>query len=508
MKRFYLLFVFFCLLRPGCSFGQHTFQQIYRAGSDQTPGILPTTDGGYLITADAWIRTNAVGDTLWTRHYNAGLCNAALQTNDGGYALAGYTYDAGAGSSDYFLTRMDSAGAIQWARTYGGLYYDEAYALQQTADSGFILAGNTWSFGAGGWDIYLIKTDKNGLLQWTRTIGGAGEDKAATVVQVGDGGYVVAGYTTSFGSAGPDAYLVKTDRNGNLLWSKTYNGPGGEFVASIRETTDQGFICTGQAVNFSTGTHDLLLMKTDSAGTPLWSRFFNLHNNFGNAIAQTADGGFIITGSTELSSANGNDVCLLKTNSQGDTLWTRAFGGDGDDAGTGVQQVNASEYVLVGLTGSFGGGYYLLKTDSLGNAGCNQWHITMGVSDSLVTEQIVNSTVGSGGTSLPFAPTRGFGSSIASLCSGGVGALSLSGEVRIYPNPSAGHFTIALMNPAGDRSFRILNLLGREVYAGKLENMPSLEIQLPDVPDGIYVVQIKRKDDILCRKILVERNAP
>jgi hypothetical protein len=139
------------------------------------------------------------------------------QTSDGGYIVAGYTYSFGAGGYDILLIKTDANGDVEWAKTYGGTSdNDYAYSVQQTSDGGYILAGYTASFGAGDLDIFLIKTDANGNIQWAKTYGGTNEDRAYSVQQTSDAGYIVAGYTSSFGAGGYDIFLIKTDANGNI----------------------------------------------------------------------------------------------------------------------------------------------------------------------------------------------------------------------------------------------------------------------------------------------------
>ena len=149
--------------------------------------------------------------------------SSVQQTSDGGYIVAGYTGSFGAGG-DIFLIKTDASGNVIWAKTYGGTGYEEAFSVQQTSDGVYIVAGYTYSFGAGCRDIFLIKTDANGNVQWAKTYGGTDYDRASSVQQTSDGGYIVAGYTESFGVGGSDVFLVKTDANGNIQWAKTYGG--------------------------------------------------------------------------------------------------------------------------------------------------------------------------------------------------------------------------------------------------------------------------------------------
>ena len=192
--------------------------------------------------------------------------SSVQQTSDGGYIIVGTTHSFGAGDLDIFLIKTDANGDRIWAKTYGGTDRDEGYSVQQTSDGGYILAGLTESFGVGGGDIFLIKTDANGNVQWAKTYGGAYWDFASSVQQTSDGGYIIAGTTRSFGAGGYDILLIKTDANGNIIWAKTYGGASDEGASSVQQTSDGGYIVAGYTWSFSAGSSDIFLIKTDASG--------------------------------------------------------------------------------------------------------------------------------------------------------------------------------------------------------------------------------------------------
>jgi len=187
------------------------------------------------------------------------------QTSDGGYIVAGVTASFGTGDEDVFLLKTDASGNLQWAETFGGVYFDVAYSVQQTSDGGYIVAGYTYSFGAGSYDVFLLKTDASGNLQWAKTFGGSGGDYAWSVQQTSDGGYIVAGFTGSFG-AGGDVFLLKTDASGNLQWAKTFGGSDYDRTYSVQQTIDGGYIVAGRTSSFGAGGYDAFLLKTDANG--------------------------------------------------------------------------------------------------------------------------------------------------------------------------------------------------------------------------------------------------
>ncbi len=301
------------------------------------------------------------------------------QTDDGGYVLTGVTSSFGAGAEDVYLVRTNPAGDEMWSQTFGGTDDDNGWAVQQTPDGGFIIAGFTSSFGAGGVDVYLIRTDSMGELLWTKTYGGEGDDYAWAIQPATDGGYIIAGQTESFGAGNVDAYLIRIDEDGEALWEQTYGGGDVDRSFSVQQTSDGGFILAGITFSFGAGGRDGYAVKTDSAGALQWERTFgDFGDDVAHSIDHTDDGGYLVMGYTNSFDAEDYDVYLIKLDALGETQWTQIFGGRADDRViTGAQTADGG-YILVGYTKSFGAGNwdaYLIKTDPTGNP---QWTKTFG----------------------------------------------------------------------------------------------------------------------------------
>jgi parallel beta-helix repeat protein len=260
--------------------------------------------------------TEARAPTEWNKTYGGISWDEAwalVQTSDGGYALAGETSSFGAGGYDFWLVKTDASGNMEWNKTYGGTNNDWAYALVQTVDGGYALAGQTLSFGAGSWDCWLVKTDASGSMQWNKTYGGTSTDEAYALVQTSDGGYALAGLTYSFGAGDRDFWLVKTDASGNALWNRTYGGISNDEVRALLQTGDGGYALAGETSSFGAGSNDFWLVKTDASGAMQWEKTYGgTGNDWGPALVQTSDGGYALGGTTSSFGVSNYDFWLVK----------------------------------------------------------------------------------------------------------------------------------------------------------------------------------------------------
>ncbi len=305
--------------------------------------------------------------------------NSVEQTSEGGFIIAGYTSSYGAGSYDLYLIKTDSSGNSQWQKTFGGGHRERGGRVRQASDGGFIVVGNTKSYGAGGTDVYLIKTDSSGNSQWQKTFGGSDYDYGTSVQQTSDGGYIICGETWSYGAGLADVYLIKTDYSGSSQWEKTFGGSEGDWGCSVQQTSDGGFVILGYTASYGAGGTDVYLIKTDSSGNSQWQKTFGGSDyDEGYSVQQISDGGFIITGYTRSYGVGNGDVYLIKTDSSGNSQWQKTFGGNELDRGQWVQQTSDGGFIVTGYTRSYGAGsadVYVIKTDSLGNS---QWQQTFG----------------------------------------------------------------------------------------------------------------------------------
>jgi hypothetical protein len=347
-------------------------------GNEIAFALAPTSEGGYIMAGYTQsdtipndflvVKTNADGDVIWSATYGGDQYESAESiqpTSDGGYVIVGSTNSFGAGGYDIYLVKIDALGNILWTRTYGGYGNEYAYSMQQTTDNGYVIAGMTTSYGAGNDDYYLVRIDSQGDTLWTRTYGSPFPEQARCMQRTSDGGFVVAGYTMSAYAWG--VYVVKTDSQGDTMWTHLYEPPYPQSDAigayTIKQTSDLGYVIAGYAL-VPCMTSDLLVIRTDSMGDTLWLRIYpNNGDEAAYDICETHDGDFDIVGYNSAEYQD-EDVYFVRIDSQGDMVWSRTIGGASDDAGHALIRESGGCRIIAGSTSSFGAGgsdFYLVK---------------------------------------------------------------------------------------------------------------------------------------------------
>lgn len=378
---------------------QTKFQRVYGTPSLGGDGLThqQTSDGGYIINARIFsgscednylIKTDPFGNAQWSKTYGGANCeegHSVQQTTDGGYVMAGETASWGSGDYDYCVMKTDAAGVLQWAKTYGHSSGEAAHSVHQTTDGGFVVFGQYSSFTLNGnYDFGLVKTDAAGVMQWTKLYGTSGLEQGRFVRQTSDGGYIMTGIN---GTGNPNIYVVKTDVNGNLVWTGSIGGAMEDYAHCVRQTTDGGYILGGGTKSYGAGGTDAFLVKLTSNGILDWARTFGGAGEEASlSVQQTIDGGYALAGVTNSVGSGWDDLFIVKTDNMGNTQWTKAYGGSSQD-GPGVffamdkkvylHQTTDGGYSLTAYSGSFAGGFvYLVKTDSNGDGNCNQVNVT------------------------------------------------------------------------------------------------------------------------------------
>jgi len=459
-------------------------------------------------------------DTIWTRIIGGELNDygySVEQTNDGGFIIAGCTNSFGAGFDDCYIIKTDESGNTIWAKTYGGSETDKAYSVQQTRDNGYIIAGHTCSFGSGLCDVWLLKLNANGDTTWTKTYGGSDYDFSKSVMQLSDGGYIIAGHTGSSGAGSYDFYLIRTDSLGEVLWENTCGGNQWDMAWSVDTTADGGFITTGWTESFGAGGEDIYIIKTDADGDTLWTKTIGgTNDDDGREIQLTSDGRFIIVGSTKSYYPGLRYIYLVKFDSSGDTLWTKAYGGPDGNWGYSVHQTTDNGYVIAGYKYSYTSLWdaFIVRTDADGDT---LWTRTFGWVDWDYAH-CVRQTLGGGyivtGWAEPYGPDYDH-----------IWLLRLEAETDIdnksgnlipekfaiaqnYPNPFNAQTVINYTSPsASDVKICIYDILGCKVETLVNKQQPAGYHQTiwnaDGFSSGIYFYKIQAGDYSETKKLLL-----
>jgi hypothetical protein len=450
-------------------------------------------------------------DTLWTKTFGGSDNDwgySIQQTADDGYIITGTTESFGAGSGDVWLIKTDANGDTLWTKTFGDTANDAGYSVQQTNDGGYIITGSTESFGAGTADVWLIKTDANGDSLWTKTFGESGFDEGWSVQQTSDGGYVITGHLYA------SLWLIKTDANGDTLWTKSYYRDDYNVGHSVQQTTDGGYIITGFFECFILWEpcySFTWLLKTDVIGDTLWTKAFGIPATFsysyGYSVQQTSDEGYILTGTGSILGES-----LIKTDANGDTQWTKNISG----TGYSVQQTIDGEYIITGLKWGPSADVELIKTETNGNT---LWTNTFGGSDDDEGRSVQQTSDGgyiiAGGTNSSGAGGGDVwlirvASDITSIDENPHAFSNNYQLFQNYPNPfnSATTIEFSLLH-SGFVTLKIYNLLGQEIAILVSKKLSAGSYQYEwnarDLPSGVYYYKIDVSDYSLVKKALLIR---
>jgi PKD repeat protein len=317
-------------------------------------------------------------DTLWTKTIggtSSEYGSSIQQTSDDGYIISGRTYSYGAGNTDAWLIKTDDLGNVDWFQTYGDTGPDQANCVKQTIDGGYIITGSKYIFDELDSDLWLIKTDENGNIEWEHTYGGTDYDSGRSVIQTLDENYLVAGSTTdNFYTDGPLGWVLKTDAQGNEIWNNIFGTYfTSEVFESIEETLDGGYILAGSKPYYTYSPHEAWLVKIDEEGNQEWEEYFGDegYDSF-KSVIQTTDGGYIMSGSLDTAPFGEGHykAWLVKTDSYGNFEWEQTYG-DSDEynAGRSAMQTLDEGYFLAGWIENLGSqrDVFLTKTDCDGN---------------------------------------------------------------------------------------------------------------------------------------------
>jgi len=317
------------------------------------------------------------------------------QTADGGCVVAGNTASFGASFTNMWILKLNSDMGIVWQKSCGGSGPDVAYAIQETVDRGYVVAGKTSSYGAGSSDIWVLKFHSDGTTAWQKTYGGTDADVAYAIQQTSDGGYILAGETESPISPNKDIWVLKVNPDGDISWQKTYGGPWDDVAYSVRQTLDGGYILAAHTHAVDDESGDIWVLKLHVDGSTAWQKTYGGDDDDrALSIVATPDGGYAVAGATESYGAGSSDIWVLKLHADGSSAWQKTYGGDSYDAGYAMQQTSDGGYVVAGWTSSFGVGYGDIWVLKLNADGSVAWQNTYGDADMNVASAIQQTSDG------------------------------------------------------------------------------------------------------------------
>jgi len=459
-------------------------------------------------------KTDLEGNPIWSKIYGKQAEEIALAvsaTNDGGLIMTGYSNSFG--SDNILVVKTDFQGDLEWSKTYSGIISgDWGNDIKQTNDGGYIITGKLYTAIAdNALDMTLIKTDETGNIQWSKIYGDEHINFGKKVIQTTDGGYLVIGITHIQDGGPSDIYLVKTDINGMPEWSKTYGGEGWDFGNFAAEIND-GYLVGGHGDLLAYGMSDIILMFLDLDGTIIWSKVYGgTGSEWGEDMMINQDGTILITGMTNTTGNGQTDFILMNIDSDGNAIWNMVYGGNNFDHGICMAQSN-NRIFCSGYTESFGNGQndmYLLKTDLQGISGCfeNSWEIDYQdfplQSDTLNTFSDFQPNVNS--VLLEQQDQNILPEHICTISD--IHYYEQSGNVQIFPNPFVSEFNLLLTN-FKDKNIciEIYDITGKMLMKRFLsadQESFNNQISLPNPKPGLYLIHLRDNDEFWFSKRLL-----
>lgn len=490
---------------------------------ERAQAIFSTYDNGYLVNGvttsygigdvDALtLKTDAQGQILWSFTYgtpNYDNPEIAIQTFDHNMVFAGRT-NVQPGSTSALIYKLDSAGNVLWSKVFGLNSNTGFVSLIETSDHGYAAVGNIPTA------ILLVKTTANGDTLFTRKYDGAGAEFGASLFQLPDSGFLICGrqQTTTGGNLESDGILLRTDASGNITWTKSYGDSLWEEFTSVQPTNDGGFIITGSTVTFGAGNFDILLMKTDSTGDILWTKTFGgAESDASYDIHVNPDDSYVLSGYTESlgyghRGIDSSNVFLLKTNNVGDLVWMQVYGDGLQDEAFRSNKANDGGYLISGFTRNYilndSSQILFIKTDSLGNTGCHEQSVQPADSNIVMPYVPVNFIQSSGlplDTILLIRSVANPPNEDACLFSALKSSEKYNPGNRVYPNPFTSHLLVDLKET--NSKIVITDLLGHPLIT-MAASVPAITINTEELKAGVYLISIISSDRSLERRLIIK----
>ncbi len=477
---FSLLFCFHAIgqiktFRKVFSQGLYTFGRSIVVDSDGSNLITGSVNLGGTFDSDLYLlKTDSNGNVVWNKTYikpgiDWGICLKRIPSD--GYIISGYT-SRGAGGYDVLLMKIDSLGNEVWSKTFGGSDWDFGNSVDILPDGGFMVAGETYSYGQGNADMYLIRTNSSGDTLWTKTMGYTGEDRASCVKTTTDGHIVITGCISDTVSHYKRISLMKLDVQGVQIWNKLYGYTLDNEGMTVLQTANGGFIIGGYTSKADSTQKNAYVMRTDAQGDSLWSQYYQWnHDDAIHDIIENADGTLVYTGVMEGFGNSPDDMLIFKSDAAGNWLVGGSFGGASTEEGFGVKATPDGGFIAVGSTNSYGSSIssiYLVKTNQLLYA----------------KDSIIYSTTD-------------------------IKTYQKESPCMVYPNPFKEKTNIVLTEKSTNIHLELYDLMGRNlpVHWSRFVSQEKtiLELYREDLPPGVYFYNIIVDNQIAQRgKIIAE----
>jgi hypothetical protein len=429
-----------------------------------------------------------------------------VQMPDGGYLICGYTTNATLNDMDVLVIKTDAAGNQVWKQTYGGSKPDYPHHMLATSDGNYLLVGHSQSYSGGDYDVLLLKIDPNGNTIWLKTYGGWGNDKGSDIIATSDGNYMIIGQTDSW-SQDLNFYMIKIDGGGNVIWSKNLGGSGNDFGSSIQQTPDGGYMLLGTTYSFGVGG-DALQIKTDAGGNQQWQNTFGGGSyDEGMYVVVNSDGSAVMAIRDSSLAGKDIDTRVIKTDAGGAVQWNKVYGGTKKDTPKMIQHTMDGGYVMAAITRSYGlisPDMWIVKLDANGDT---TWTRRYGGSQHehcYVVRELSDGSYIAIGKTESYSPDF----EVIFLRVNSSGTMTTGEELasadktfRMYPNPAADRIVLDLRSTKASR-VTLTDIAGRELYAGDVVGREELSINLAGKSEGIYFVTVDTEAGRVTRKLI------
>jgi hypothetical protein len=510
--RFHIFLFYLTVFLFQTAYAQSQFVEAIKATDSIAVGgsIIQTLDSGFILIGSVGypqgnfnpyiLRLDKNRDTLWSQIFTGvdGSWSSVIETSDSGFITCGSRIGAG-GKFDGVILKLKHNGTLEWIKDYGTVQRDWFNSIQPY-NNGFIISGSTEDTSGNIISVYLIHVNNSGNIIWSRIYKISTWDTATSVLCTRDNNILVAGFA-AYGQGSIDILIMKIDPTGNVIWAKIYGTLYEDRLRNIIETPDGGFLITGADGNLSTN-FDMFALKIDSVGTMLWSYNYDFtFRDFGGSCASTTDGNFVIGGYIVYPSYD-IDAVVFKIDTTGNILWSKVYGDTNSQIILSVQQLFDGGLLITGQNqwSNYDLGILITKTNSMGEAGCNESNIVCTRSILTMVDGNVIPSVASGCIAQSLFYSKAHNGFVESFCNTTYLPENIFPENRInvYPNPASDHFTLDINNAQG--VLKIFNANGKLILEKAISNQV---INIQNFENGFYTIRLESHGKNYYSKLII-----